>query len=133
MNTAALARRPVAWLTRAQIAELWLLRLVSLQCAPGGGPDAQLIELVVDIPGWFRAVELGLAIQAGPSILWTAENLEGINRRNRAALDAPKRAPARPHASEKRLSARERAKERRRLWRSGVPAERLQELESRAA
>ena len=132
MSTTNSARR-VAWLTRAQIAELWLLRLVSLQCAPGGGPDAALIELVVEIPGWFRAVELGLAIQAGPSILWTSENLEGINRRNRAALDAPRRAPERPRTSEKRLSARERAKERRRLWRSGVPAERLQELESRAA
>jgi len=127
------SRSRAPWLTRAQIAELWLLRLASLQCAPGGGPDASLIELVVDMPRWFRSIELGLAIQAGPSILWTAENIEALDRRNRATLDAPRRTVARPPQQAKARNAKERAKERRMLWRSGVPLERLQELESQAA
>src|SRR5689334_5531651 len=79
-----MARRGNAY--HAAIRGLYHERLVSLQCALGGGPDAMHIERAKDMPGWFRAVELGFAIGEGPSIEQTHTNLAEINRRNRAQL-----------------------------------------------
>lgn len=130
MSTTNLARRPVTYLTRAQIAQLWRSLLVSLQCAPGAGPDAQLIELACEVPGWFKAVELGLALECGPSVLWFAANVDEFNRKNHAVEDQHRRSL---QAARKHRSAKEVAKDRQRRWRAGVPQKRLQELESSEA
>jgi hypothetical protein len=71
---------------RNVVRALYLERQVSKQCAPGGGQDAGLIEAAVYVPGWFRREELGLALDQGPSVFWTADNLRQINARNRRVL-----------------------------------------------
>jgi len=71
--------------TRRLIRAAWLERRVSLECAPGQDPARHIED--VDIPGWFPAVELGLAFDQGPSIFWTAQHLEQINLAHRRILE----------------------------------------------
>lgn len=57
------------YLTADEIAELWLEKMVSLQCATGSG---HFIAMHAEGPaGGFKASELGLALDQGPSILTT--------------------------------------------------------------
>jgi hypothetical protein len=88
----------------------WLEWLVSRQV--GGGNGARYIPAFVEVPGWFPAYELGLALREGPSIVWTAEHLDEINAAHRAVLTC--------RELRKSMKAREQhaAEKRRREWRA---------------
>jgi hypothetical protein len=63
-------REQLRRLSTEEIKALYEELIVSLQC--GGGNAGALIPQFADgVPGWFRAAELGLALDAGPSILTT--------------------------------------------------------------
>ncbi len=102
----------------------WLERRVSLACASGEDPVRHMEEF--DIPGWFPAVELGLAPDAGPSIYWTAEHLDKLNRANRQAFEKAEReddeklAAKDPVLSRLKLENVSRKKLRRLLARKGI-------------
>lgn len=68
--------------------------------------DHELVERYVEVEEWFRLCELGLGINQGPSIFWTLQNLEKINRRNQRTL-------AKPENKEQQSAA-----ERRNRWRA---------------
>lgn len=80
-------------------------------------------------PPWFRAYELGLAISAGPSIIWTFAHVEKINRKNRAFLAAPNLAKPTKKWSAKKKSkaghAQAEAEESRRIWRAIIKFRRV--------
>jgi hypothetical protein len=88
----------------------WMEWLVSHQIASGNG--ASYIAQVVEIPGWFRSFELGMAIPEGPSIFWTFDHLDQINRAHRHLLACPDR-PKPPKPKEQDI-----ANQRRREWRA---------------
>jgi hypothetical protein len=67
----------------AVIKAAWLEWLVTKQWQGG---DHRLVEMYPEVESWFRDVELGLGINQGPSIFWTLQNLEKINRRNQRKL-----------------------------------------------
>jgi hypothetical protein len=71
--------------TRRLIRAAWLERRVSLECAPGQDPVRHIED--VDVPNWFPAKELGLAFDQGPSIIWTTEHLDKINRAHEHILN----------------------------------------------
>ena len=70
--------------------------------------DERTMDAVVDMPRWFIPFELGLQLGAGPSILYTAEHLDEINRAHREVLAG---------AKELKSRARSTAEKRRRSWR----------------
>jgi hypothetical protein len=91
---------------REAIRDLYHERQVSLQCAPGGGQDAGLIEAAVYVPGWFIAEELGFD-GVGANARHTAANLDRINTANRAVLIEQER----PKALEPERNRRQREKQ----------------------
>jgi len=62
--------RSKVFLTDDDIKALWEERLVSLQCLTGNG-EGLIPQLADGVPGWFKAQELGLALDQSPSILST--------------------------------------------------------------
>jgi hypothetical protein len=88
----------------------WLEWLVSHQVA--GSNAAHYIPAFVEVPGWFCAYELGLAIQEGPSIIWTAQHLVEINQAHRAQLTC------RDLRKSRRVREQDVAERRRREWKA---------------
>jgi hypothetical protein len=97
---------------RDPIRAAWLEWLVAQQMSTGDGEG--LLMQIAPVPGWFKAAELGLAWLEGPSIFWTFENLEQINRSHLYILLSPLR--------KKKAKHKERAalEKRRRDWRALV-------------
>jgi hypothetical protein len=62
----------------------WLEWIVARQTGSGSG--MYYLPLFIEMPGWFLSYELGLALPEGPSIFWTAQHLEQINRAHRSIL-----------------------------------------------
>ena len=85
--------------------------------------DDVVLDVVVDPPKWFIDYELGFKLGHGPTIIYTTEHLDEINRAHRAELrlaEAPKRrqrasAVKRQHEWQEMLRriALDRARERR--------------------
>jgi hypothetical protein len=92
----------------AVIRAAWLEWTVARSVSTCNGE--RFISNVSEIPRKFRLYDLGLA--CGPSIFWTTENLDKINRRNRAILKA------KPQSKPKRSAELEEAEERQREWRA---------------
>jgi hypothetical protein len=88
----------------------WLEWLISHQTAEGNG--AIYIPAFVEVPGWFRSHELGLAILEGPSIFWTIEHLDEINAAHRAVLTC------RDLRRSRKAREQQAAEKRRREWRA---------------
>jgi hypothetical protein len=88
--------------------DMWLEYRVTRQISTGNG-EHYLAQWRV--PGWFAAVELGLGLCEGPSILYTMTHLPDINRRNNRQLAEQEgetlRPLARTKARQKRMSAAE--------------------------
>lgn len=101
---------------RTVVKMAWLEWLVSRQIDSGNGAD--YIPLFIEVPGWFWAYELGFAIPEGPSILFTAEHLEEINRAHRAILAGPRRTTSKPKPKARRKIEQAEAERRRREWRA---------------
>lgn len=88
----------------------WLEWLTSHQVA--GGDGAFYIPAFIEVPGWFRSHELGLAILEGPSIFWTIDHLDEINAAHRAVLSCRDLRKAR------KAREQQAAEKRRREWRA---------------
>jgi len=63
------------------VEELWLEWIMARLTTTGDGP--RFLPEVAAVPEWFRLCELGLGQMQGPTVFWTTQNLQRINRKNR--------------------------------------------------
>jgi hypothetical protein len=112
-------RASVSW-RRAIIRAAWLEWLVGQLEKTGDGFGC--LEQVVDIPGWFKAKELGLGRSEGPSIFWTLEHLEQINRKHLVILLGQKQPKLDKNAERRAVAAPRRQKGRKQSRRKSVAA-----------
>jgi hypothetical protein len=85
--------------------DMWLEYRVTRQISTGNG-EHYLAQW--RIPGWFAAVELGMGVCEGPSILYTMAHLPDLNRRSRKQLAEREGAdlrPAKPKQPQPKMTA----------------------------
>jgi hypothetical protein len=96
------------YLSRADIGDLWLERLVSQQCSTGNG-DLYIPQVCGGAPGWFRSQELGLGWQHGPAITDAMTTIRADNLARRKELKRSEEGLVRAaiaHAKQKHIRTR---------------------------